>query len=330
MKLVTFQVATPVGAVRRLGALSDGGQRIVDLNAAYALHLAQEGDPQPQAVADLLLPPDMLGFIEREGKGRQAAEAALAIVAKTTAKGPPLEGMNGARVVFAPAEVMLLAPLPRPRRLRDFLAFEEHASRGGQRQLPPEWYEMPVFYKGNPDAVSGPKEEIPWPSYTQQLDLELELGIVIGRRGRSVAKEEAMGYVFGYTIFNDVSARDIQRKEMNAWLGPGKGKDFCNVLGPCIVTADEVDDMNLRMIARINGEVWCDNNSGTRRWTTADMVAWASLEEEIYPGEVLGTGTVGKGSGAEQDRWLRPGDLIELEIEGIGVLRNRVGQPRRI
>ncbi|MFQ5879095.1 MAG: fumarylacetoacetate hydrolase family protein, partial [Dehalococcoidia bacterium] len=303
---------------------------IVDLNAAYALHLAQEeSDPNPQAVADVLLPPYMITFLERGEKGRQAAETALAFASREMAKGQPPVGRNGARIVFAAAAVRLRAPVPRPRRLRDFLAFEEHASRGGQRQLPKEWYEMPVFYKGNPDAVIGPDEEIPWPSYTQQLDLELELGIVIGRQGHSIPKEEAMRHVFGYTIFNDVSARDIQGREMNARLGPAKGKDFCNVFGPCIVTADEVDDMNLRMIARINGETWCDNNSGTRRYTTADVIAWASLEETIHPGEVLGSGTVGKGSGAEQDRWISPGDLIELEIEGIGVLRNRVGHPRR-
>nr|MBC8512556.1 fumarylacetoacetate hydrolase family protein [Dehalococcoidia bacterium] len=134
------------------------------------------------------------------------------------------------------------------------------------------------------------------------------------------------------TIFNDISARDIQLQEMMAYgLGPVKGKDFCSIMGPCLVTPDEVDPGNMRMIARINGEVWSDNNSGTSYWTWPQIIEFASMDETLYPGDFLGSGTVEKGCGGEMGRWLQPGDVIELEVEGIGVLRNRVGEklPKR-
>ncbi|WP_069805890.1 fumarylacetoacetate hydrolase family protein [Thermogemmatispora onikobensis] len=229
----------------------------------------------------------------------------------------------------------LLAPL-RPRSLRDFLAFEGHLKNAmGRlgRPIAPEWYTVPAYYKGLPDTVIGPDEEIPWPAYTERLDHELELAAIIGRRGKDIPKEEAMHYIFGYTIWNDVSARDVQTRELPVNMGPCKAKDWdgSNVLGPCIVTADEIDPGNLRMVVRVNGEVWGEDNSGHMHHTFADMIAYASQAQTLYPGEVFGSGTAAGGSGLELDRWLREGDVVELEIEGIGVLRNRVGkkQPQR-
>jgi 2-keto-4-pentenoate hydratase/2-oxohepta-3-ene-1,7-dioic acid hydratase in catechol pathway len=222
----------------------------------------------------------------------------------------------------------LLAPL-RPRSLRDFLSFEGHLrnalSRLG-RPIPSEWFDVPAYYKGMPDTVIGPEEEIPWPSYTSKLDYELELAAIIGRRGKNIAKEDALSYVFGYTIWNDMSARDVQTRELPISMGPAKAKDWdgSNVLGPCIVTADELHPGNLRMTVRINGEVRGEDNSAHMHHTFADMIRYTSQAQTLYPGEVFGSGTAAGGSGIELDRWLQEGDLIEMEIEGIGVLRNRV------
>lgn len=227
-------------------------------------------------------------------------------------------------------EARLLAPL-RPRSMRDFLAFESHLKgalgRLG-RPIPEEWYEVPAYYKGMPDTVIGPEAEIPWPAWTDRLDHELELAAVIGRRCKDVPASEARECVFGYTIWNDVSARDVQTRELPVGMGPGKAKDWdgANVLGPCLVTADELDASELRMEVRVDGERWGGDSSASMHWSFADMIAYASRSQTLYPGELLGSGTAAGGSGLELDRELRPGNVVELEIEGIGVLRNRIGQ----
>jgi 2-keto-4-pentenoate hydratase/2-oxohepta-3-ene-1,7-dioic acid hydratase in catechol pathway len=224
----------------------------------------------------------------------------------------------------------LLAPL-RPRSLRDFLAFEGHMKNALQRlgrQIPDEWYDVPAYYKGMPDTVIGPEDEIPWPAYTDKLDHELELAAVIGRQVRDVAPEDALDCIFGYTIWNDLSARDVQTRELPVGMGPGKAKDWdgSNVLGPCIVTADELEPADLRMRVSVNGELWGEDTSAHMHHTFADMIAYASRAQTLYPGDVLGSGTAAGGSGLELDRWLQPGDVVEMEIQGIGVLRNRIGQ----
>jgi 2-keto-4-pentenoate hydratase/2-oxohepta-3-ene-1,7-dioic acid hydratase in catechol pathway len=227
----------------------------------------------------------------------------------------------------------LLAPL-RPRSLRDFLTFEGHLNAALTRlgrPIPQEWYTVPAYYKGMPDTVIGPEEEIPWPSYTDRLDHETELAAVIGRKGKDIPREEAASYIFGFTLWNDVSARDVQTRELPIGMGPGKAKDWdgSNVLGPCIVTADEVDIGNMRIAVRVNGEIWGEENSGNMHHTFSDLIAYASQAQTVYPGEVFGSGTISGGSAIELDRHLREGDVIELEAQGIGVLRNRVGQKGR-
>ncbi len=223
----------------------------------------------------------------------------------------------------------LLAPL-RPRSLRDFLTFKGHLDnvmpRLG-RDIAPEWFDVPAYYKGMPDTVIGPEVEIPWPAYADRLDHELEIAAVIGRSGKDIGAEEALAYVFGWTIWNDVSARDTQVRELPVGMGPAKAKDWdgSNVLGPCIVTADELDGTNTRMSVRVNGETWGEDSSAHMHHTFADLIAYASQGQTLYPGEVLGSGTAAGGSGMELDRWLKGGDVVELEIDGIGVLRNRIG-----
>ena len=230
-------------------------------------------------------------------------------------------GVDGAR---------LLAPL-RPRTLRDFLAFEGHlknAYRALGREIPAEWYEIPAYYKGLPDSVIGPVDEVPWPAYCVELDHELELAAIVGRTVKDVAPADALDCVFGYTIWNDFSARDVQRREGAVGMGPGKAKDWdgSNVLGPCIVTADAFDAADAVMRVRVNGEVWGEDTTAHMHHTFADMIAYAARAQTLRPGEVIGSGTAAGGSGLELGRRLSEGDVVELEVEGIGVLRNTIGR----
>lgn len=223
----------------------------------------------------------------------------------------------------------LLAPL-RPRSLRDFLAFEGHLKNAYARlgrDIPAEWYDVPAYYKGMPDTVIGPDEEIAWPAWTDKLDHELELAAVIGAGGRDLAADDAPAAIFGYTIWNDLSARDVQARELPVGMGPGKAKDWdgSNVLGPCIATPDEVDLERARMQVRVNGEVWGEDTPASMHHSFADMIAYVSRGQTLHAGEVLGSGTAAGGSGLELDRWLAPGDVVELEIDGIGILRNPIG-----
>ncbi|KJK13755.1 fumarylacetoacetate hydrolase [Terrabacter sp. 28] len=225
--------------------------------------------------------------------------------------------------------VRLLAPL-RPRTIRDFLAFEGHLKSAFARlgkAIPDEWYSVPAYYKGLTDTVIGPGDEIPWPAYTDKLDHELELAAIIGRRGKDITEANALEHVFGYTIWNDMSARDTQTRELPVGMGPCKAKDWdgSNVLGPCIVTADEIDPHDVDLEVRVNGERWGGDNTAAMHHSFESMIAYASQGLTLRAGELLGSGTATGGSGLELDRWLRPGDLIEMEASGIGVLINTVG-----
>jgi 2-keto-4-pentenoate hydratase/2-oxohepta-3-ene-1,7-dioic acid hydratase in catechol pathway len=292
MKLATFS-----DGAERLGAVTGDGAAIVDLSAE-------------------------LGSMQELIEG---GEAALERARELAADGrrQPLAG------------VRLLAPLTAPVQVRDFLSFEQHlrnsfaeAERltGIKREIPAVWYEQPIYYKCNRFSVNGHEADVRWPGYSQLIDYELELACIIGRGGVDIPRERAAEHIFGYTIFNDASARDAQMVEMAGQLGPAKGKDFDtgNVFGPWIVTADELaDPYSLEMVARVNGEEWSRGNSGQMHHRFEDLIAWVSRSETLHPGEILGSGTVGTGCGLEQGRFLEAGDLVELEIEGIGVLRNR-------
>ena len=159
------------------------------------------------------------------------------------------------------------------------------------------------------------------------MDYELELGFVVGRTGRNLSPEQAPSHLFGVTIFNDFSARDIQLNEMRLQLGPAKGKDFATAVGPWITTVDALDLADLDMRARVNGEEWSHGNSGSIWWNPGELLAYISWGETLQPGDLVGSGTVGLGCGLELGRRLEPGDVVELEVSGIGVLRNRLGQP---
>jgi fumarylacetoacetate (FAA) hydrolase len=222
---------------------------------------------------------------------------------------------------FPLGEVRLLAPVRRPPSVRDFYAFEEHVRRArevtGRGAVPAEWYEIPAFYFSNPAAIYGPGEEIPYPEGTEALDYELEVAAVIGAEGR----------IGGFTVLNDWSARDLQRRELAIGLGPAKGKDFATSLGPVVVTPDELGDLRLEMVARVNGEERSRGNLGDMYHSWEAILAHAARNTELRAGDVLGSGTVGTGCILEHgdERWLQPGDEVELEVEGIGALRNRIG-----
>lgn len=239
------------------------------------------------------------------------------------------------RAVLRTADVTFLPPLM-PVQYRDCLVFEAHLKNSFARaaqmtgrafDIPPVWYDQPIYYKGNRMSFVGHGADVIWPAYSDHLDIELELAAVVGRQGKDIPADRGADYIFGYTILNDISARDAQMVEMPGQLGPAKGKDFDtgNVLGPFILTADEVDHpVALKMEARVNGEVWGGGTSADMHHDFGAILAHVSASETVWPGEVIGSGTVGTGCGLEIGRRLAPGDVVELEIEKIGVLRNRI------
>ncbi len=322
MRLVTYRSDSS----ERLGALV-GTARVLDL--AAAARVLGGDSPQLSSMQSLIdSGPD--GWAEARGIVAAAPEECL----------------------VEECEVRLLAPLTVPAQIRDFMCFEKHvvqafgaafrmkASRAEsepeRRALlaqaagyrPPEaWYQQPLYYKANRFAVSGPGETIVWPAFSRLMDYECELACVIGLGGRDIDPVRAREHIFGFTIFNDFSARDAQAAEMAGGLGPAKGKDFdkANAFGPCIVTADELGDpYALEMIVRVNGEERSRGSSSSMHWKFEDMIAHVSQAETLHPGEILGSGTVGDGCGLEHLQFLEDGDEVELEIPPIGVLANRV------
>ena len=239
------------------------------------------------------------------------------------------EGLDGLPIAWALSDTALLAPVPRPASIRDTISFEGHMrafERRTGKVTPDLWYQRPIYYKGNPATVVGPEADIRWPAYAEKLDYELEFGIIIGQSGCDIAEGDAHRHIAGYLIFNDFSARDIIPGEVSVNLGPSKGKDFDtgNAMGPWLVTPDEVNAASLKMTARINGEIWSEGNSSDMYWSFEQMIAFISQSETLHPGDFIGSGTIENGCGDEMDKWLSPGDLVELEVEGLGILRNKI------
>jgi 2-keto-4-pentenoate hydratase/2-oxohepta-3-ene-1,7-dioic acid hydratase in catechol pathway len=242
---------------------------------------------------------------------------------------------------------LLLSPVPVPRSIRDFSSFPGHLKNAGRGMrklvarikgepppdLPPvaEIPEAPrrrkLFYKGNTRTVVGTDAEVRRPSYSKYMDYELECGAFIGTRGANIPPAQVAAHIFGYALFNDFSARDEQSLEMPTGFGPGKGKDFDtgNAIGPWIVTADAMPEpYKMHMTARINGEVWSDGSMADGLYTFADLISFASRDETLHPGEFIAAGTISNGCGMESDRYLKDGDVVELSMEGLGTLRNKL------
>jgi 2-keto-4-pentenoate hydratase/2-oxohepta-3-ene-1,7-dioic acid hydratase in catechol pathway len=246
------------------------------------------------------------------------------------------------------SEVQLWAPVPEPRQMRDAMTFPDHirqAPAGMQKlaarlrgekpstpirpldEVPELHKQQPIYYFTNHLNVRGHGFVVHWPRYSHIMDFELEFGVFLGQRGVNISTSRARDYIFGFTIFNDFSGRDTQFIEMQGGMGPAKAKSFdgANVLGPWIVTADEIPDpYSLAMAARVNGETWTSGDSSGMLHTFEEMIAYISRDESVFPGEFIGSGTMGNGCGLELDRYLKHGDQIELEVDRIGVLRNVV------
>ena len=265
-------------------------------------------------------------------------EAYDELVGRAVAMADNDDDFEGLPTAYPAADVQLAAPIPRPSSMRDFYAFEQHVKAARARRgldIIPEWYDFPVFYFTNHNAVLGPDDEIRRPKGSQALDFELEIACVIGDEGMDISAAEAEQYIVGYTIMNDWSARDLQKQEMKLNLGPAKGKDFATSLGPWVATLDELEDRavgdgryDLKMVARINGKQVSEGNFKDITFSFGQMIERASANVQLLPGDVIGSGTVGTGCilelGPENVPWLEPGDVVELEIERLGVLRNTV------
>ena len=303
MKLLTYDA----GAGARCGVLQDDA--VVDVTALLGAgrHL-----------------PDVRALLEWDDSAIDRVGDALA------------GGVAAPQVALA--DVRLRAPVLQPPTVRDYIVYEEHATSQGTREIDPVWYRMPVFYFSNPLVIYGPDEPVPYPSASDQLDYELEIGAVIGRAGANVPASEAMQYIAGFCIFNDWSARDLQFDEMTFGLGPAKGKDSASSIGPWLVTTDELAPhikdgrLDAACHVRVNGDDWLRDGAAVNAYYSwGEIIARASKDSRIAPGDVIGSGTVGGGSvreairkGYENARWLEPGDVVELEVEHIGALRNEL------
>lgn len=229
-------------------------------------------------------------------------------------------------------------PVPKIHTIRDFYAFEEHVKAGRKKrnlEMIPEWYEFPVFYYSGISSLYADKEDVRYPSYSNALDFELELGFVIGRKGIDISRQNAMDHVLGVTIVNDWSARDVQSKEMKLNLGPAKSKDFATSIGPAILTMDSLVDrrasngkFNIALSAHVNGKKYSESNLNSIYHDIESMIERASMSTMLYPGDIIMTGTAGTGCilelGYEKYGWIQRNDTVTLTADGIGTLTNRV------
>lgn len=328
MRLITFSDKN--GMNERLGAYTSSGQ-LVDLALAAQVRNFPSNTFR-----------SMLDFI-------RAGDAAR-IQATEMLEDPPHESL------ISEVSIRWRAPLPIPESIRDLANYELHVSqairssmtlraratpdpthalaefrKAGLLDIPPVWYELPLYYKGNRFSCIGHDEPVYWPTFAEKMDYELELAVIIGKTVRDIPEESAMEAVFGYTIFNDFSARDQQSRETSFRMGPAKGKDFDtgNAFGPCIVTRDEIPNPeSLRMAVRINGKLVTETVSGGMQHGIAKCISYISQSETLHPGEIIGLGTLGNGCGYESLSFLQDGDEVELEVENIGTLRNRLMRPQ--
>lgn len=325
MKLYTFIV----DGQERLGVEAADG-RLIDLDRSQRLRGGKAFDPFS----------DMIAFIEGGDAALQTAHALL--------DDAPDEAL------YDLASVVLAPPIPRPRKIRAFSVYAQHlqqavagagrilAAKDGKPDAPadtqnelsglnglisPGWFETPGYYYSDCTAITATDSDVAWPDYSSWIDYELELAAIIGRPGKDIAAADAGRHIFGYSILNDLSARDAQFKAMATGLGVAKGKDFdrSNPFGPCIVTADEIPDpYALRLAVRVNGETWTDGTTAGPHWSFGDCIAYASQAQTIYPGELFSTGCIANCCSMELMRTVRRGDRIEFDVEGIGVLGTRI------
>jgi 2-keto-4-pentenoate hydratase/2-oxohepta-3-ene-1,7-dioic acid hydratase in catechol pathway len=326
LKLVTYEVKTPWGRSQRLGVLED--EEVIDLNHAYALYLEEtKSSSRAYETANAVIGETMLSFIQGGDFSLEAAKTAIDYI-----RSKPEDSLReNEGFFFHLNNITLKAPF-QPVSIRDTLNCEVHFKNSlkvvGLSEVPSLFYERPYYYRTSHTAIAGPEDRIPWPSFGDKLDYELEFAAIIGKKGTNIPAGKAHEYIMGYTVFNDISIRDYQRKDMSTSLGPSKCKNFTNgnIVGPCITTSDELDPADIRLQARVNGEVWSDSRSTDMYYSFARLIEFISKEETLYPGEIICSGTMAFGCGLELNRFLKPDDIIELEVEGIGILRNKIIQ----
>ena len=344
MKLVTYRFHSSnrhpqsIAAHDRAGLLS--GEDVIDLARAFAWYEHAHGRRCDEAHVQDLYGQGVLGFVEHSSRARPVADELLQLHGRAALP----ERFDGAPLTAKLDDVTLRAPIPRPPSMRDGYAFRQHvetARRNRGVPMIPEFDQFPVFYFTNHQGVVGPGDVPVRPLQAERLDYELEAAIVIGREARDVSAAEADAIVFGMTIMNDFSARAMQMEEMKLSLGPAKGKDFATALGPWLVTMDELaprvvhtaqgEKYDLTMRARVNGKELSSGNVADMTWTFAQIIERASYGVTLYPGDVIGSGTCGtgclmelNGSKVTDNLWLKAGDIVELEVDGLGILRNRI------
>lgn len=302
---------------------------IIDIAFAQQWLIEQRGVIYPH-----LLPTALLPLLER---GESELRMLVDVVQKILREEFASCKVEGEMIAIDRQDILLLSPLPTPVSLRDFFGFEKHVISCREKHgltMIPEWYELPVFYFSNHRSIVGSEVKVKKPSYTSCLDFELEVACVVGKKGINIPLAQANEYIAGFMILNDWSARDIQVKEMAVGLGPSKAKDFATSLGPFFVPRFVLEDKrigdhwDLQMIARINGKQVSEGNLKDLYWSFAQMLSHASKECELVPGEVIGSGTVGTGCllelGPEVHPYLESGDTVELEVERLGILRNKI------
>jgi len=305
-----------VGSIQdipRLVGARDG--QIVDIQRAALAYLRRDGATPERAaqLAAAAFPPSLTQVL---GSGPGVRQWLARLI-----DSPAAEACHDA------ASVRLRCPVDPPG-YRDFMSFDEHVRNTYQptgKPPPSVLYDIPAYYKGSTATLIGPQDEVCWPYYADAVDYELEYALVIGAAGLGLRPGDALTHVFGVTLLNDFSARDMQLTEMRSRLGPAKGKDFATALGPWVASLDEIDVHDLAMTAQVNGTPVAAGRSGDALWAPEELVAWASAAEPLRPGEIIGSGTVGGGSGLESGRKLGTGDVIELSIDGVGILRNQLG-----
>ena len=304
-----------------MGILTEAGG-VLDPNRVWRAKYQREGRYNFEERADHKLPTSLYSLLNR-------VDDPLDLLRETLDEYAQLEKCGDAPPLVTSPE--LAKPLDKIATYRDCYTHEKHVAAGFKKRgspIPEEWYSIPTYYKGATVNFIGPQEKILWPHYSEKLDYELELALIVGREGKNISVDNAWKHVFGFTILNDISARDMQKKETTIRLGPAKGKDFCSVIGPVITTADEFEEKgpDLLMQAFVNGEKWSQGRSGDAHHSWPEILAHASMDEWLLPTDLFGSGTVGTGCGMELDRWIQPGDKIELKVESIGSLVNTVGE----
>src|SRR5579863_809951 len=324
MRFVTFE---PAPSIERFGILL-GDSRILDIEGGVAALLAREVPvDRALALAQAMAPPDAQSFIANGAIALDAARRALAFAEEENA----LKGPRGEKIIFAADEVKLLAPVPRPRKFiaagKNYFEHQDEMGRPADSKAPA----LPIAHVQFASTVVGPDATVPTPPETKHLDYEVEIAVVIGRPAYRVAKEQALDYVFGYTVYNDLSDRDLYRGEARLGGGVGLlGKNFAGFspMGPCLCTPDEVGNaQELGLRSRVNGEMRQNSTAQRMMYKIDEQIAhWSGIGLE--PGDMLGTGTPGgvaAGRKPDQEQWwLKPGDVVECEIDRIGTLRTYI------